>query len=126
MPRILIAEDDADVREWLRGELIDAGYLVDVVPNGGEAVVLAAESAFDLFLLDMLMPGLDGLQTIRVLRKLAPGTPVLGLTGFIGRGYMAQAADLGVICLSKPVDTQDLLQEIRVALAAVPARYAGV
>jgi CheY-like chemotaxis protein len=120
MPRILFAEDDADLREFLKEELTDAGYDVTAVGNGADAVLLAADTHYDLCLFDMLMPGLDGIQTIRLVRKLAPGVPVLGLTGYVGRGYMAQAADLDVVCLSKPVDMQKLLEEMGAALA--PAR----
>jgi CheY-like chemotaxis protein len=112
MKKILIAEDDLDLRGFLRDELSDAGFRVSAVANGAEAVVAAAEYSFDLILLDMFMPGMDGLQAIKVLRKLSPGTPIIGLTGYVGRGYMSQAASLGVTCLSKPVAISDLLSEI--------------
>lgn len=114
--RILLADDDQDLRTLLTDELLDAGYEVTAVPDGVEAVVAAAELPFDLFLLDMLMPRMDGLSTIRVLHKLAPGVPVIAFTGYIGQGYMGQAAALGVICLSKPVTTEDLLKEVDLAL----------
>lgn len=113
MTKILIAEDELDLREFLRDELDFAGFRASVVATGAEAIVAAAEDRFDLFLLDMLMPGLDGLQTIRVLRKVAPGVPILGLTGYVGRGYMAEAAAMGVTCLSKPIDMPRLIEEIR-------------
>jgi DNA-binding response OmpR family regulator len=117
MPKILIAEDEKDLREFLQDELSDAGFMVIAVASGADAVIAAVEEHFDLALLDMLMPGMDGLQTIRVLRKISPGMPILGLTGHVGRGYMAQAAALGVTCLSKPIAIADLLKEIRELLA---------
>ena len=122
MAKILVAEDDADVRMFLQDELRSAGYTVDAVSNGADAVVAAVEVGYDLFLVDMMMPGLDGIQTIRVLRKITPRSRIIGLTGYVGRGYMAQAASLGVVCLSKPVDLRDLMQEIRVALAPTAGR----
>jgi two-component system nitrogen regulation response regulator NtrX len=118
MPRILIAEDDADVRAFLRDELTDAGFSVTGVDNGAEAVVAAAEGSYDLYLLDMLMPGLDGIQTIRVLKKVTPEVPIIGLTGYVGLGYMAQASAYGVICLAKPVVMADLVREINEAISA--------
>ncbi|MCS7260780.1 MAG: response regulator [Anaerolineae bacterium] len=118
MPRILIAEDDPDVRSFLEDELTNAGFTVTAVDNGADAVVAAVEQPFDLYLLDMLMPGLDGIQTIRVLKKLTPDVPIIGLTGYVGLGYMAQAAAYGVICLAKPVVMADLIREINEAIAS--------
>ncbi len=86
MPKILIAEDDADVRLFLQEELTDAGFTVTGVGDGADAVVVAVEESFDLYLLDMLMPGLDGIQTIRVLKKVTPAVPIIGLTGYVGLG----------------------------------------
>ncbi len=118
MPKILIAEDDADVRAFLQDELKDAGFTVTGVDNGADAVVAAVEGTFDLYLLDMLMPGLDGIQTIRVLKKVTPDVPIIGLTGYVGLGYMAQASAYGVICLAKPVVTADLIREINEAVGS--------
>jgi DNA-binding response OmpR family regulator len=116
MPRILVVEDDSAVREFLHDELSEASFSVTAVKNGVDAIVTASEQPFDLVLLDMLMPGLDGIQTLKVLRKVAPGMPIIGLTGYVGRGYMAQALTYGVTCLSKPVDMDELLKEIREVL----------
>ena len=112
MNHILVAEDERDVRSFLKDELTDAGYRVTVVENGADAVLKATEHSIDLFLLDMLMPGLDGIKTIQVLRKLVPETPIIGLTGYMGRGLMAKAAMHDVNCFSKPVDVELLLDEI--------------
>lgn len=113
MPNILIAEDEPDLRDFLREELVEAGFTVTAVNNGADAVVAATENQVDLFLLDMLMPGLDGIQTIKVLRKIMPRTPIIGLTGYVGRGYMAEAANYNVTCLSKPINIDDLVAEIK-------------
>jgi CheY-like chemotaxis protein len=121
MPKILIAEDDADVRLFLQEELTEAGFTVTGVSDGADAVVVAVEESFDLYLLDMLMPGLDGIQTIRVLKKVTPDVPIIGLTGYVGLGYMAQASAYGVICLSKPVVMADLIKEITEAIQSANA-----
>ena len=118
MARILVAEDETDLRNFLVDELTSQRFGVTAVSNGADAVVAAAEERFDLYLLDMFMPGLDGIQVIRILRKLTPGIPILGLTGHVGRGYMAQASAYGITCLSKPVQFDQLLAEINEALAA--------
>lgn len=118
MPRIMVVEDEKDVREFLHEELSDAGFRVMAVKDGVDAIVTAAEQSFDLVLLDMLMPGLDGIQTLKVLQKIAPTMPIIGLTGYVGRGYMAQASAYGVTCLSKPLNIDELLGEIQEALAS--------
>lgn len=117
MLKVLIAEDEKDLREFLRDELIDAHYLVTTVSNGADAIIEAVEQRFDAYLLDMFMPGLDGIQTIRVLRKVTPNVPIIGLTGYMGQGYMSQAAAWGVTCLAKPVEMSNLLRELNDALA---------
>ena len=123
MTKILIADDQKDLLEMLYDELTDAGFRVKTVDNGADAVVMAAEESFDLFLLDMYMPGVNGIQAAKVLRKIAPGAPIIGLTGYLGRGYMAEAAALGVNCLSKPVAVETLLNEINEALALRSAGF---
>lgn len=112
MTKVLIADDDADLRDFLRDELIGVGYTVVTVANGADAIIKVAEQEFDVILLDMLMPGLDGIQVIKVLQKIAPQLPIIGLTGYVGRGYMAQAMDLNVITLTKPIIVSTLIEEI--------------
>lgn len=119
MAKLLVVDDEADVRNFLKEELSREGFMVNTASNGADAIVAAAEQSYDLIVLDMLMPGLDGIQVIRVLRKVIPGTPIIGLTGYVGRGYMAQASAFGVVCLSKPVVITDLMKEISEALKSI-------
>ena len=112
MTKLLIADDDADLRDFLRNELTNIGYSLVTVGNGADAIIKVAEQSFDIILLDMLMPGLDGIQVIKVLQKIAPQIPIIGLTGYVGRGYMAQALDLNVITLTKPIIVSNLVEEI--------------
>jgi DNA-binding response OmpR family regulator len=116
MIKILLAEDEPDLRLFLQDELTELNFKVTTVSNGAEAIVAAVDEVYDLYLLDMMMPGLDGIQTIRVLRKVTPSVPILGLTGHIGQGYMSQASAYGVICLSKPIRIDDLFSEINEAV----------
>ncbi len=117
MQKILLADDERDVRSLLQSELEQAGYKVTAVATGAEAVIAAADGGYDLYLLDMMMPGMNGVQTIQVLRKITPKVPILGLTGYTGQGYMAQASAYNVTCLAKPIDINDLLGEIKLKLA---------
>lgn len=116
MIKILLAEDEADLRLFLADELTDLNFKVTAVSNGAEAIIAAVDESYDLYLLDMMMPGVDGIQTIRVLRKVTPSVPILGLTGYVGQGYMSQASAYGVTCLSKPIRMDELIREIEEAL----------
>jgi len=112
MKKLLIVDDDNNLLNYLDEELTEAGYKVKTFDNGADAIVAAAEETFDLIILDMLMPGLDGIQVVRVLQKVAPKVPIIGLTGYVGRGYMSQALGLGVAILTKPVEIPTLVKEI--------------
>lgn len=77
--RILIIEDEAKLAENLRKGLTEHGYTVDVSANGIDGLHAAVEGRFDLLLLDVMLPGLDGLQVLRALRQ-SRDTPVMMLT----------------------------------------------
>lgn len=118
MTKILIADDEEDVRLMLKQKLTNAGYEVVSVNSGADAVVAATTDQFDLLIVDMLMPEMDGIKTIKVLRKVTPDLPIIGLTGYVGYGYMSQAQALGVITLPKPVAISELLRLVKQKLDA--------
>lgn len=78
---ILLVDDEADLRELVSAALSQAGYKVSAACDGAEGVALAGTGKFDLIILDMVMPGMDGLTALRELKKAAPGTEVVMLTG---------------------------------------------
>jgi two-component system, OmpR family, response regulator MprA len=79
-PRLLVVDDDRDVRDSLQRALGYAGFAVATVANGAEALAWVARSPVDLIILDVLMPMLDGLETCKALRGRGDSTPVLMLT----------------------------------------------
>jgi len=122
MKKILVVDDDINLLNYLHEELTSAGYYAQPYSNGGDALVAAAEQEFDLVLLDMLMPGIDGIQMIRILRKIAPNLPVIGLTGYVGRGYLSQAMSLGVNIFTKPISMTELIRQMEAAITgSIPA-----
>jgi two-component system response regulator MprA len=78
--RLLVVDDDDDVRDSLRLALGYAGYAVSTAANGADALSAVAQSPVDLIILDVLMPMLNGLDTCRALRSRGDATPVLVLT----------------------------------------------
>jgi CheY-like chemotaxis protein len=121
MTKLLIVDDDTSLLSFLSEGLMNAGFEVKMLDNGADAIVMAIEEPFDLILLDMLMPGLDGVQVVKVLRKIIPHVPIIGLTGYVGIGYMAQATQLGVKILTKPIVFAELIKEINQALVDSPS-----
>ena len=81
-PKILIAEDEKTQRELLEGFLKKEGFNVEAVANGREALQRLGQNFFDVAVIDYKMPELDGLQTLREIRKLYPDLPVLMMTAY--------------------------------------------
>jgi two-component system OmpR family response regulator len=78
--RVLIVEDEAKMAELLRRGLTEQGAVADVAGRGEDALWMAAATAFDVIVLDVVLPGIDGFETCRSLRAAGVWTPVLMLT----------------------------------------------
>jgi two-component system OmpR family response regulator len=78
--RLLVVEDEARMAVLLRRGLVEEGYAVDVCSDGGEGLWLALENPYDAIVLDAMLPGLDGFEVCRRLRRASRWTPVLLLT----------------------------------------------
>lgn len=120
MPHVLVVDDDKRLRELLRKYLSDNGYLVTTAADAVEARNKLAVLAFDLLVLDVMMPGEDGLSLTRDLRRTNP-VPILLLTA-MGEvddrinGFEAGADDY----LSKPFEPRELLLRITSVLRRAP------
>lgn len=118
--RILLAEDESIIRMGLRRILEEAGHRVVAAPDGRTAVKLARQTGPDLAILDIKMPGLDGLEVARQIYARRP-LPIVVLTAYGDRELVEQAAGLPILAyLIKPVDEQELLATLEV----VTARFA--
>ena len=112
MKRILIVEDEQDIQELLEAYLGDAGYETATAGDGIEAVSLFQQEAFDLVLLDVMLPGMDGFETLEEIRKES-SLPILMFTSRNDsiskvRGLRAGADDY----LTKPFDMEELIARI--------------
>lgn len=117
--RILIADDDLLFRELLIARLEGTGFVHDIAVDGAEALAKASREAFDLLLLDLRMPRIDGLQVLEGIRAntrlLQPR--VIVLTASRSDADIAEAERLGVDSyLSKPVDIERLFERISIVL----------
>jgi DNA-binding NtrC family response regulator len=116
--KILIVEDEAVVRESVRDWLIEDGYDVDVAANGEEALKKIEKEEFGVIVLDLKLPGIDGLQVFEHAKELKPGTKGVIITAYPSKETQEKAKRLGLLdYLAKPFKVEDLEKTIGGALA---------
>jgi two-component system response regulator MprA len=116
-PRVLIADDDRAIRESLRRALTLNGYQVTAVADGVEALSTARREPCDALVLDVMMPGVDGLGVCRVLRADGDRTPILMLTARVETSDRVAGLDAGADdYLAKPFELEELLARLRALL----------
>ncbi|MED2686645.1 two-component system response regulator YkoG [Bacillus subtilis] len=114
---ILIVEDEEKIARVLQLELEYEGYSVTIKQNGTEGLDAAAEGGYALVLLDVMLPGLSGLEVLRRLRKTDSQTPVILLTARDSIPDKVTGLDIGANdYVTKPFEIEELLARIRAAL----------
>jgi two-component system OmpR family response regulator len=112
--RILVVEDDSKLASVLRQGLKEQGFAVDLAGDGTAALKLALATAYDAVLLDLMLPGRDGLDILRELRRQGKAVPVLILTARSAVDDRVLGLDLGADdYLSKPFDLKELTARLR-------------
>jgi two-component system OmpR family response regulator len=115
--RILLAEDDLILADALCRALVQSAYAVDIADNGEQADRSLALGIYDLAILDIGLPGIDGLEVLRRLRDRKSAVPVLMLTAFDTLADRVRGLDLGADdYLSKPFDLPELEARVRALL----------
>lgn len=122
---MLLAEDDRAIRHALERALTLEGYRVTAVADGVEALAQAHRTPPDVLLLDVMMPGIDGLQVCRVLRAEGDRTPILMLTALVETADRIAGLDAGADdYVVKPFDVEEVFARLRALLrrtSPVPA-----
>ena len=122
MARILVIDDERQIRETVQRILERDGHTVQVAENGKIGVKLFRENPSDLVITDILMPGQDGFDTIKILKKEFPKIPIIAISG----GAPALKAQFGLEAaeifgasriLAKPLAKADLLAAVSEVLA---------
>lgn len=125
--RILVADDEADLRELVCRVLAAAGYLVDQAPGGTEALDALARTCYDLLVLDLMMPEVDGWTVLERLREVPGAPPVVVLTVREDAEAFTRAVSRGALAyVSKPFRFGDLLATCRRVLLDVSRGRAAV
>lgn len=111
--KILIVDDDKDMTTTLTLILSEEGYEATSAKDGQEAIKIVSEKRFDLILMDIRMPGLNGVETYKEIRKIRPGVPVAMMTAYSVESLVKEALEHNAReVIYKPFDTEKLLELI--------------
>jgi DNA-binding NtrC family response regulator len=111
--KVLLVDDEVDFVETLAERLRSRGMEVDVATSGPQAIVKVDERSFDAVVLDLAMPGMDGIETLKKLLKKNPDLQVMLLTGQATIKSAVEATNLGALdVLEKPTDIETLMEKI--------------
>jgi CheY-like chemotaxis protein len=117
--RILVVEDDEDMRENLQRILAGAGYEVRLARDGADAITFLQSHACDLILTDLIMPRMGGLELLTEIRRQEQNLPVVFLTAFGKPATYAKAMELGAVdFVTKPFRADFLLEVLERILDA--------
>jgi DNA-binding response OmpR family regulator len=122
--RVLVTEDETVMANLVRQALSEEGHDVELVASGERAIDAVRESSYDLVLLDVMLPGLDGFATCRRMRERGAGMPVLMLTARDDVDDRVRGLDAGADdYLCKPFSLDELLARVRALLRRGPADF---
>ncbi len=121
--RILVVEDDKRTSDYIVAGLSQSGHVVDVCANGREALAFGTQEAFDLLIVDRMLPGLDGLSLVKALRAAGGKMPILLLTAMGGVEDRVEGLEAGADdYLVKPFAFSELLARTNALLRRPPVQ----
>ena len=116
--KILVVDDEPDMLELMMIVLTRKGYQSFGATNGADAIIVNDKENPALIILDLRMPGMDGIETLRQIREKDDKVQVIVLTGVGSPDIVKNVADLDVSeCLRKPIDHDQLFDAIKAVLA---------
>lgn len=125
--RILVVEDEPGIANFVRQGLTEAGYAVDLAWNGHEGLDYALAADYDVLVLDIMLPKMDGLELLRELRRLGDKTPALMLTARDTVDNRVEGLDAGADdYLVKPFAFPELLARVRALLRRPPLQVGTI
>ena len=111
---ILVVDDEHEFLELMNNRLQKRGFTVETAGTGEKALELVAEHAFDAMVQDVKMPGIDGIEVLRRVKRMKPELPVLLLTGHASIEAAMTGVETGAVdYLLKPVPINDLIMRLR-------------
>lgn len=118
--RIMVVDDEKEIRELFKDVLESRGYEVITCDGGQSAIDTIKESPVFAAFIDIRMPGLDGVSTLKEIKSIRPETNVVMITGYTRDEAVEEALKLGCfVCLMKPFKLRDVLGVIEVMEAGI-------
>ena len=112
--KILIVDDEKGIRELFAEVLDRAGHTVVTAPDGRAGIEMVSQGDIDLAFLDIKMPGLNGVETLKEVRGMSPQTKVVMITGYARDELVNDALKLDVFaCLAKPFSVRDVVDMVK-------------
>jgi DNA-binding response OmpR family regulator len=122
LPRILVVDDDETIRTTMKAILQDEGYQVDLAASGKEAVQKTKEKTYNIALLDIRLPDMEGVELLKLLKDGVPRTRKIMVTGYPSMQNAISALNKNADAyLLKPVDVEKLLMTVKKQLQAQEA-----
>ncbi|MHB8772718.1 MAG: response regulator [Syntrophales bacterium] len=126
MGRILVVDDEIEVVRLLQSFLTSKGYEVDTALNGAEAIAKVGERAPDIVLLDIMMPGMGGIDTLKEIKKIDPDIAVIMVTAVVDEELGNRTLELGAYdYITKPINIEYLETCVMVKMIYVLDEKAG-
>lgn len=120
MKKILVVEDEKNISQIIRDALEDAGYIVTAARDGKSALELALSYDIDLIILDLMLPGIDGFDICRKIRKKNLSVPIIMLTAKTAEADKISGLDLGADdYMTKPFSVKELIARVKACLRRV-------
>lgn len=115
---ILVIDDEPDISWVFQQFLEDEGYKVSTANSGEEAIDIVKKGNIDLIIMDVMLPGIDGLETYRQIKKMGLNLPVIMITGYGSMTKAMEAVELGAVdYITKPFKDEYVTNLIKVALS---------
>jgi DNA-binding NtrC family response regulator len=112
--RIIIVDDDENIRKTMKTILEDEGYFVDVAATGNEAIEMTQETAYNIALLDIRLPDMEGVELLKLIKENVPRTRKIMVTGYPSMQNAISALNKNADAyLIKPVDVEKLLNMVK-------------
>ncbi|MFH1397903.1 MAG: response regulator [Candidatus Omnitrophota bacterium] len=111
--KILVVDDEKSIRDFFKWLLSLSNLEVVEAENGYDAIKLAQENKFNIFFIDLRMPGIDGFETSRQIRQINPEATITIITGYATCEAVKQAQDQGYRIIRKPFDIKDIEDVIK-------------
>ena len=112
--KILIVDDDENIRNTMKAILEDEGYLVDTAASGGEAIQKTQKTTYNIALLDIRLPDMEGVELLKLIKEGVPRTRKIMVTGYPSMQNAIAALNKNADAyLIKPVDIENLLATVK-------------